>query len=126
MRKNELGSTEFWTGKEGFKLRGIMGFETNFFQDTLGSYHSTKLNFEILGEKSSGINGNFLKILPVWNGKPENCAPFANFSCFQSSVCAGRLIAFKIMSALNSMQFRWHDFTNLRNFANAQMSSSCR
>ena len=103
MRKNELGSTDFWTGKEGFKLLGIMGFEANFFQDTLGAYHLTKLNSRILGEKSSGINGNFREILPAWNGKSENCAPFANFSCFQSSVCARRLIAFKIMVALNSI-----------------------
>ena len=48
MRKNELGSTDFWTGKEGFKLLGIMGFEANFFQDTLGAYHLTKLNSRIL------------------------------------------------------------------------------
>ena len=80
MKKNELGSTDFWTGKEGFKLLGIMGFETNFFPATSGAYHLTKLNSEILGENSSGINGNFLEILPVQNGKPENCAPFANFS----------------------------------------------
>ena len=50
-----------------------MGFEANFFQDTLGAYHLTKLNSKILGENSSGINGNFLEILPVQSGKPENC-----------------------------------------------------
>lgn len=81
MRKNELGSTDFWSGKEGFKLLRIMGFEANFFQDTLGAYHLT-------------INGNFREILPAQNGKPENCTPFANFSCFQSSVCARRLNSF--------------------------------
>lgn len=82
-----------------------MGFETNFFQATSGAYHLTKLNSENLGEKSSGINGKFLEILPVRNGKPENCAPLFcyNFSCFQSSVCARRLIAFKIKAALNSI-----------------------
>lgn len=73
MRKNELGSTDFWTEKEGFKLLGIMGFEASFFQATSGAYHLTKLNSEILGEKSSGINGNFLEILPVKNGEREDC-----------------------------------------------------
>ena len=66
MRKNELESTDFWTRKQ--ELVGIMGFEANFFQETLGAYHLTKLNSKILGE-TGGINGNFLEILPVWNRK---------------------------------------------------------
>ena len=76
MRKNELESTDFWTRKQ--ELVGIMGFEANFFQETLGAYHLTKLNSKILGENSSGINGNFLEILPVQSRKPENCQFPAN------------------------------------------------
>ena len=55
-----------------------MGFEANFFQDTLSAYHLPKLNSKILGENSSGINGNFLEILPVQSRKPENCQFPAN------------------------------------------------